>query len=77
MKVCIKYTVGDRRKSQVPITPCIIIGDCEFVSTTSMTMREAQEICRALVADSHPIDEQFTKKYHEEVDISDIRSYDE
>jgi len=73
----IKYVVGDRRKKPIPITPHILIGDIEFIASVSMTLREAQELCRAIVADAHQINEQYTKKYHEEVDISDIRSYDE
>ena len=77
MKPQIRYVVGDRRKKPIPIIPHIIIGDIEFVATDSTTMRDAQEVCRALVADPHQIDEQYTKKYHEEVDISDIKQYDE
>ena len=77
----IKYVVGDKRKRPVLITPHVIIGDCEFVATAPVTMREAQEICRNLVADAHPIHEQATKKYHEDVNLEElmqqIRSYDE
>jgi len=81
MDVSIKYVVGDRRRKPVPVTPCIVIGDMEFMATESTTMQEAQQVCRALVSDPHQLDEQYTKKYHEEVDVvelmRDIRSYDE
>ena len=77
----IKYVVGDRRRKPIPVTPCIIIGNTEFVATESTTMQEAQQLCRALVSDPHTLHEQYTKKYHEEVDVDelmrDIRSYDE
>jgi len=75
----IKYAVDRRRKE--PITPHIIIGDMELVATAPMTLTEAQHLCRLLVADPHKILEQYTKKYHEDVNCDDlmreIRSYDE
>jgi len=79
MKPQIKYAVDRRRKE--PITPHIMVGDMELVATAPMTLAEAQHFCRLLVADGHPIDEQYTKKYHEDVNCDDlmreIRSYDE
>ena len=66
----IKYTVDRRRKD--PITPHIIIGDMELVATAPMSIAEAQQFFRCLVADGHPIHEQYTKKYHEEIDPPNI-----
>ena len=75
MKPQIKYVVGDRRK-RYPITPHIIIGDMELVSVEPMKMAEAQQMCRHLVADPHSLDEQYTKKYHEEVEPPKIETID-
>lgn len=81
MAASIKYIVGDKRKRPIMITPAVIVNGVEFVATESMTMREAQEVARALVGDAHPINEQATKKYHEDIGLEDlmrnIRQYDE
>ncbi len=76
----IKYIV-DRRRKATPVTPCIVIHGVEFTASEPMTIRDAQQISRCLVADAHHIQEQFTKKYHEEVEYADlmrdIQAYDE
>lgn len=80
MKVEIKYIV-DKRYKPARVTPVITVdsdsGSLEFRCTEKLTVREAQEYTRALVANSNALHETFTQQVHEEVDISDIRSYDE
>jgi len=66
----IKYVMDLRRRE--PVTPHIIIGDMELVATAPLTIADAQHLCRLLVADGHSINEQYTKKYHEEVEPPNI-----
>jgi hypothetical protein len=69
----IRYNIDGRRKKQPPCKPIIQINGHEFTSDY-MTLREAKEICRALISTPYEISEEFGKLEFEPVDLRDVET---